>query len=178
MIQGFRTYQNEDKKIVPVPINYVLDFSSANVDWENDTIKAQVEYLVNVFESTKRDTIYLTQWRYLIFEGNEEVELTEKDLSKDLKMRVSLGFISLDEAIKQQMRSHAVGDRVREVKLVMPLGEESIVAVENCTSDDLIPPPIENKADKVKAVTSEEKAVQQEEVKVNITAKFDSMFQG
>jgi len=177
MIQGYRTYQNEDKKIVPVPVNYVIDCSSPTVDWENEDTKAQIDYLVSVFESTKRDKVYLTQWRYFIFEGNEEVELTEKDLSKDLKMRVKLGFITIEEAIKQQMRGNAVGDRIKEIKLVMPLGEESIVETD-FTTDDLIPPVIENKADKIKAASNEEKAQKQEEIKVDVTKKFDAMFAG
>ena len=176
-IQGYRTYQNEDKQVVPVPINYIIDCSSPNVDWENEEVKERVDYLVGIFESAKRDKVYSTQWRYLIFEGNEEKELTEKDLSKDLKQRVKLGFISVEEAIKQQMRGNAVGDKIKEIKLTMPLGEENITETDY-TTEDLIPPVFENKAEKVKAAVQEEKDEKKEEAKANITKKFDSMFAG
>ena len=176
-IQGYRTYQNDDKAVVPVPINYIIDCSSANIDWEHEDVKAQVDYLVDIFESAKRDRVYLTQWRYLIFEGNEEVELTEKDLSKDLKQRVKLGFITVEDAIKQQMRGHAVGDKIKEVKLTMPIGENNMVETDYAT-DDLIPPVFENKAEKVKATIKEEQNEKKEEAKTDITKKFDSMFAG
>jgi len=174
-IQGYKTYKNSDGKVVPVKSEFVLDFSNPNVNWEDENIKAQTEYLVDVFENTKRDIVYSTQWRYMIFEGNEERELTEKDLSKDLQKRVKLKFITLDEAIKQMMRGNAVGDKIKEVKLVMPLGDENKIETEY-TSDDLIPPPIENRASTVKEKVNEETAKKQEESKTNITAKFDSMF--
>lgn len=173
-ITGYRTFQNDEKKIIPVPINYTLDFSNPNVNWEDEDIKAQTEYLLDVFESTKKEKVYLTQWRIMLFEGSEEKELTEKDLSKDLLKRVKLKFITLEQAIKQ-MRGNAVGDRIKEVKLVMPLGDENMVDTDY-TTDDLIAPPIENKANKVEEKTKEEVSEKQEEIKTNITAKFDAMF--
>jgi len=174
IIDGYRTYKNDDKKVVPVPTEYILDFSSPNVDWEDETIKARVDYLVEVFETAKKDMIYSTSWRYMLFEGNEEQELTEKDLSKDLQKRVKLGFISLEEAIKQ-MRGGAIGDRIKVVKLVMPLGEENKVETDY-TSDDLIAPVIENKVNKVQEKAKAEKEEKKEADTNNITKKFDSMF--
>jgi hypothetical protein len=173
-IQGYRTYSNDEKKVVPVPINYVLDFSSPNVNWEDETIQQQTEYLVDVFESAKRDKVYLTQWRYMMFEGNEEKELTKEDLSKDLQKRVKLGFITLEQAIKQ-VRGNAIGDKIKELKLVMPLGEEDKVETEYI-SEDLIPPVIENKVNAVQEKAKEEKAVKEEKIKDDITKKFDAMF--
>lgn len=173
-ITGYRTFQNDEKKVVPVPINYTLDFSNPNVNWEDEDIKAQTEYLLEVFESAKRDKVYLTQWRVMLFEGSEEKELTEKDLSKDLLKRVKLKFITLEQAIKQ-MRGNAVGDRIKEIKLVMPLGDENKTETEYSV-EDLIPPPIENKVNKVEEKAKEEISEKQEEVKTNITAKFDAMF--
>lgn len=173
-IQGYRTYKNDEKKVVPVPVNYILDFSNPNVNWEDEDIKEQVSYLVDVFESAKRDKVYQTQWRYMMFEGNEEAELTEKDLSKDLQKRVKLKFISLEDALKQ-MRNNAVGDKIKEMKLVMPLGEENLVETEYVT-DDLIPPVIENKVNKVEEKAKEANAEKKEEVTQDISAKFDKMF--
>lgn len=173
-IQGYRTYQNDEKKVVPVPVEYTLDFSSPNVDWENEDIKAQVEYLVDVFESAKKDKVYTTQWRYMLFEGSEEKELTEKDLSKDLQKRVKLGFITLEQAIKQ-MRNGAIGDKIKITKLVMPLGEENKEETD-FTSEDLIPPVIENKVSKVEEKSKEEVTEKKEKEKDDITKKFDSMF--
>jgi hypothetical protein len=171
-IQGYRTYKNDDKVIVPVPINFILDFSNPNVNWEDEEIKERVEYLVDVFESAKRDKVYLTQWRYMLFEGNEEVEVTEKDLSKDLQKRIKLGFITLEQAIKQA-RGSSIGDKVKEIKLVMPLGEDDKVEMEDLTTDDLIPPPIEeNKITNIE--TKKDEAVEKQ--KSDVTAKFDSMF--
>jgi hypothetical protein len=177
-ITGYRTFQNDEKKIIPVAINYTLDFSSPNVDWEDEDNKSRVEYLVSVFENVKRDKVYLTQWRTLLFEGSEEVELTEKDLSKDLQKRVKLKFITLEQAIKQ-MRGNAVGDKIKEIKLVMPLGDEDMTDMtesDGYTLDDLIAPPIENKANKVEEKAKEEKTEKQEEVKNDVTKKFDAMF--
>ncbi|MBN3367044.1 hypothetical protein EXM90_19015 [Clostridium botulinum] len=174
-IQGHRTYKNNDKVITPVPVNYILDFSSPNVDWENEDIKARVEYLVDVFESAKKEKVYLTQWRYLIFEGNEEAELTEKDLSKDLQKRVKLGFITLEQAIKQ-MRGSSVGDKIKELKLVMPLGEENKTLMEDLTVEDLIPPTIENKINEVKEEIKEEQEKKEEKLKSDVTKSFDAMF--
>jgi hypothetical protein len=171
-IQGYRTYKNDDKVVVPVPINFILDFSNPNVNWEDEEIKERVEYLVDVFESAKRDKVYLTQWRYMLFEGNEEVEVTEKDLSKDLQKRIKLGFITLEQAIKQA-RGSSIGDKVKEIKLVMPLGEDDKVEMEDLTTDDLIPPPIEeNKITNIE--TKKDEAVEKQ--KSDVTAKFDSMF--
>lgn len=171
-IQGYRTYKNDDKVVVPVPMNFILDFSSPNVNWEDEEVKERVEYLVDVFESAKRDKVYLTQWRYMLFEGNEEVEITEKDLSKDLQKRIKLGFITLEQAIKQT-RNSSVGDKVKEIKLVMPLGEDDKVEMEDMTTDDLIPPPIEeNKITNIE--TKKDEAVEKQ--KSDVTAKFDSMF--
>jgi hypothetical protein len=149
-----------------------LDFSNPNVNWEDEEIKERVEYLVDVFESAKRDKVYLTQWRYMLFEGNEEVEVTEKDLSKDLQKRIKLGFITLEQAIKQA-RGSSIGDKVKEIKLVMPLGEDDKVEMEDLTTDDLIPPPIEeNKITNIE--TKKDEAVEKQ--KSDVTAKFDSMF--
>lgn len=173
-ITGYRTFQNDEKKVIPVPINYTLDFSNPNINWEDEDIKAQTDYLLEVFESAKRDKVYLTQWRVMLFEGSEEKELTEKDLSKDLAKRVKLKFITLEQAIKQ-MRGNAVGDRIKEIKLVMPLGDENKTETEYSV-EDLIPPPIENKVNKVEEKAKEEISEKQEEVKTNITAKFDAMF--
>lgn len=172
-IHGYRTFKNDKKEVVPVPVSYILDFSNPNVNWEDEEIKERVDYLVDVFESAKKDTVYYTSWRYMIFEGSEEKELTEKDLSKDLQKRVKLKFITLEQAIKQ-MRGSAVGDKIKEEKLVMPLGEESKVEMKDYTTDDLIPPAIEEqKVDKV------EKAIEKKEEdapKTDITKKFDDMF--
>lgn len=173
-IQGYRTYSNDDKKIVPVPINYILDFSSPNVNWEDENIKEQTEYLVDVFESAKKDKVYLTQWRYMMFEGNEEKELAKEDLSKDLQKRVKLGFITLEQAMKQ-VRKNSIGDKIKEIKLVMPLGEENKEETDY-EAEDFIPPVIENKVNKVQEKAKEEKAATQEKAKDDITAKFDSMF--
>ena len=152
-----------------------MDFSNPNVDWENEDIKSRVEYLVDVFESAKKEKVYLTQWRYLIFEGNEEAELTEKDLSKDLQKRVKLGFITLEQAIKQ-MRGSSLGDKIKELKLVMPLGEENKVLMEDLTVEDLIPPTIENKINEVKEEIKEEQEEKEKELKSDITKSFDAMF--
>ena len=172
-ITGYRTFKNEKKEIVPVPISYVIDCSNTNVDWEDEEIKARMDYLIDVFESAKKDTVYLTQWRYMIFEGNTEQELTEKDLSKDLQKRVKLKFITLEEAIKQA-RGSSLGNKIKEEKLVMPLGEESRVEMEDYTTDFLIPPAIEEqKVDKIEA-TVEKK--EDEKPPVDVTKKFDAMF--
>lgn len=173
-IQGHRTYKNNEGIIVPVPVNYILDFSSPNVSWDDEEIKAQVDYLVDVFESAKKDKVYLTSWRYLIFEGSEEQELTEKDLSKDLQKRVKLKFITLEAAIKQ-MRGSAIGDKIKELKLVMPVGEEDKTEMEDYTVDDLIPPIVENKINEVAEKTQEEHE-KTEEIKKDVTKKFDAMF--
>lgn len=170
-IQGYRTFKNDKKEIVPVPISYVIDCSNPNIDWEDEEVKARVDYLIDVFESAKKDTVYSTSWRYMIFEGNSEQELTEKDLSKDLQKRIKLGFITLEDAIKQ-VRGSGIGDKIKEQKLVMPLGEESRVEMEDYTIDDLIPPAIEEqKVDKIESTVEKT-----EEQKVDITKKFDDMF--
>ena len=173
-IQGYRTFRTNEKKIIPVPINYILDFSSTNINWEDEETKEKIEYLVDVFESAKKDKVYLTQWRYFIFEGSEEKELTEKDLSKDLQKRVKLHFITLEQAIKQ-MRGSAIGDKIKEEKLVMPLGEECKVETDY-ELDDLIPPVVENKVDKVEEKAKEEKKEETSKKIDDITKKFDSMF--
>jgi len=170
-IQGYRTFKNDKKEIIPVPISYVIDCSNPNVDWEDEEVKARVDYLIDVFESAKKDTVYSTSWRYMMFEGSSEQELTEKDLSKDLQKRVKLGFITLEAAIKQ-VRGSGIGDKIKEEKLVMPLGEESRVEMEDYTLDDLIPPAIEEqKVDKIESTVEKS-----EEVKVDVTKKFDDMF--
>lgn len=173
-VQGFRTYKDDDKKIVPVPTTYILDFSNPNVDWEDEEIKERAEYLKEVFtEGAKKDKVYQTQWRVKLFEGSEEVELTEKDLSKDLQKRIKLGFISKEDAIKQ-MRKGGVGDRIKEIKLIMPLGEEDKVETE-FELDELIPPSIDDKLSKM-AEKKEEKKVEETKKVEDITKKFDSMF--
>ncbi|WP_346938264.1 hypothetical protein [uncultured Clostridium sp.] len=170
-IQGYRTFKNDKKEIIPVPISYVIDCSNPNVDWEDEEVKARVDYLIDVFESAKKDTVYSTSWRYMMFEGSSEQELTEKDLSKDLQKRVKLGFITLEAAIKQ-VRGSGIGDKIKEEKLVMPLGEESRVEMEDYTLDDLISPAIEEqKVDKIESTVEKS-----EEVKVDVTKKFDDMF--
>jgi hypothetical protein len=173
-IQGYRTYKNDEKIVVPVPCNYIIDCSNPNVNWEDPEIKERIDYLVDVFESAKKDTVYQTQWRYMIFEGNSEEELTEKDLSKDLQKRVKLGFITLEKAIKQ-MRGNGVGDKIKELRLVMPMGEDDRTETE-LTLEDLIPPVIENKVNKVEEKAKEEKTKDEEKAKTDITSKFDSMF--
>ena len=171
-IQGYRTFKDDKKEIIPVPIGYILDCSSPTVDWESEEIKSRVEYLLDVFESAKKDTVYSTSWRYLIFEGNAEQELTAKDLSKDLQKRVKLGFITLEKAI-QQMRGSSLGDKIKEEKLVMPVGEFDRVEMEDYTTDDLIPPAIEEqKVDKIDS-SSDKK---EEKPPVDVTKKFDAMF--
>lgn len=173
-IQGYRTYKNDEGVVVPIPTNYTLDFSNPNVDWEDEEIKERVSYLTEVFtEGVKRDKVYQTQWRVKLFEGNEEIELTEKDLSKDLQKRVKLGFISKEDAIKQ-MRSGSIGDKIKEIKLVMPLGEEDKVETDY-ELDDLIPPSIDDKIAKIAEKKEEKKAEETKKVE-DITKKFDSMF--
>jgi hypothetical protein len=109
----------------------------------------------------------------MIFEGTTEAEITEKDLSKDLQKRIKLGFITLEQAIKQA-RGSSVGDKIREEKLVMPLGEESRVAMDDYTTDDLIPPAIEEqKVDKIDSAVDKK---EDDKPAVDITKKFDSMF--
>lgn len=171
-IQGYKTFKNDNKVVVPVATQFILDFSNPNIDWEGEEIKERVDYLVDVFESAKKDTIYLTQWRYMLFEGNEEKEVTEKDLSKDLQKRIKLGFINLETAIKQA-RGSSIGDKIKEIKLVMPLGEESRIEMEDMTADDLIPPAIE--ANKITNIETK-KEPSTEKQQVDVTAKFDSMF--
>lgn len=172
-VTGYRTFKNDKKEIVPVPVPYVLDFSNPNVEWEEQEIKDRVDYLVDVFESAKKDIVYSTSWRYMIFEGTTEAEITEKDLSKDLQKRIKLGFITLEQAIKQ-VRGNSLGDKIREEKLVMPLGEESKVAMEDYTTDDLIPPAIEEqKVDKIDSAVDKKEDTKPP---VDITKKFDSMF--
>lgn len=172
-IQGYRTFKNEKKEIVPVPISYIIDCSNPNVNWEDEEVKARIDYLVDVFESAKKDTVYSTSWRYMIFEGNSEQELTEKDLSKDLQKRVKLGFITLEKAI-QQMRGSSLGDKIKEEKLVMPLGEFDRVEMEDYTTDDLIPPAIEEqKVDKIDSAVDKK---EDEKPPVDVTKKFDAMF--
>lgn len=174
-IFGHRTVKDNEKRIVPVPVTYVLDFSNPNIDWEDEEIKERVEYLKEVFESVKKNKVYSTTWRYMIFEGNEEVELTEKDLSPSLKKRIKLGFITLEQAIKQ-MRGNAIGDKIKELKLVMPLGENDKELCEDLEESDLVPPTIENKTSEVKEKIEEEKKKQEEEIKKDITSSFDAMF--
>lgn len=175
-IQGHRTYRREDKVIVPVPITYILDFSNPNVDWENETIQERVNYLTEVFtENIKKDKVYKTSWRYMIFEGNAEVELTEKDLSNDLKKRVKLGFITLEDAIKQ-MRGNSIGSKIKELRLVMPVGEEDKTLMEDYEVEDLVPPVIENKVNKIEEKAKQEEKEKQEQQKQDVTAQFDALF--
>ncbi|KGM93544.1 phage-like protein [Clostridium botulinum C/D str. DC5] len=175
-IQGHRTYKREDKVVVPVPVTYILDFSNPKVNWEDEAIKERVEYLTGVFaENIKRDKVYKTSWRYMIFEGNSEVELTEKDLSNDLKKRVKLGFITLEQAIKQ-MRGNSIGNKIKELRLVMPVGEEDKTLMEEYEIEDLVPPVIENKVNEVEEKAKQEEEEKQEQVKQDVTAQFDAMF--
>lgn len=59
LIEGYKTYQNEDKVVVPVKSSFILDFSNPNVDWENEEIQERVKYLTDVFETAKKDCVYL-----------------------------------------------------------------------------------------------------------------------
>lgn len=173
-IQGYKAYKNDEKNIVPVPTTFILDFSSPNVDWENEETQARVEYLTEVFtEGLKKDKIYQTQWKCKLFEGSEEIELGEKDLSKDLQKRVKLGFIDLETAIKQ-MRNNSVGDKIKETRLVMPLGEESRVETDY-EDADLIPPSIDDKLAKMAEKKAESKVEETKKVE-DISKKFDAMF--
>ncbi|WP_039240953.1 phage-like protein [Clostridium botulinum] len=175
-IQGHRTYKREDKVVVPVPVTYILDFSNPKVNWEDEAIKERVDYLTGVFtENIKRDKVYRTSWRYMIFEGNSETELIEKDLSNDLKKRVKLGFITLEQAIKQ-MRGSSIGTKIKELRLVMPVGEEDKTLMEEYEIEDLVPPVIENKVNEVEEKAKQEEEEKQEQVKQDITAQFDAMF--
>lgn len=173
-IVGYRTYKDDEGNVVPVPTQYVLDFSNPNVNWDDEEIKERVSYLTEVFtEGVKRDKVYQTKWRAKLFNGTEEVELTEKDLSKDLQKRVKLGFITKEQAIKQ-MRGSSVGNKIEEIKLVMPIGEEDKVETEY-ELDDLIPPSIDDKLSKIESKAEEKKAEETKKVE-DITKKFDAMF--
>lgn len=173
-IDGFRTYKDDEGNVVPVPTRYVLDFSNPNVDWESEEIQERVSYLTEVFtEGVKRDKVYQTKWRAKLFNGNEEVELSEKDLSKDLQKRIKLGFITKEEAMKQ-MRGSSVGDKIEEIRLVMPIGEDDKIETDY-EADDLIPPSIDEKLSKI-SEKAEEKKIEEEKKVKDITKQFDSMF--
>lgn len=173
-IQGYEVYKDDDKKFVPVPTTYIIDVSNPNVDWEDEKVKAKVEYITGVFtDGLDKDKVYQTQWRSKMFEGNEEVELGEKDLTKDLQKRVKLGFIDLEGAIKQ-MRGSSIGDKIKESRLVMPIGEESRIETDY-EEEDLIPPSID---DKLANISKKKEEIKVETAKVveNISAGFDALF--
>jgi hypothetical protein len=166
-------YEKNLKKSIPIPIDFKIDLK--NVNFEDPKHKARAEYLENVFTDIKKKSIYQTQWKVKFIEGSEIAPITEKDLNKDLKQRVELGFITMEEAF-DTVRKNKVGDRVKEIKLIMPIGEESKVETDY-TEEDFVVPELPDASD-VKQKVEEVKETNKQEEKQSVEDQFTSLFGG
>lgn len=116
----------------------------------------------------------------MLFEGAEIGEITKADMSKDLLQRVELGFITMEEA-EEIVRRNKIGDRIKELRLCNPIGEESKEEIEDATSDDLIAPELTEQTDKsteIKEKINTDAKEKQNEDKKKIEDDFDSLFGG
>ena len=88
--------------------------------------------------------------------------IEEKDLSDDMKMRIQLGLISLEDALKMYQREGmADKENVFETRLLVPNGVNPRELIEDATEDDLLPV-IEESTNAIDNVLSEEEQMKKD----------------
>ena len=124
---------------------------------------ARFDYMLKIFtEGLKKDQVYKTKFSVKYVNGTEVAEVTEKDLSDDMKMRIQLGLISLEDALKMYQREGmADKESVFETRLIMPNGVNSRELIEDATEDDLLPV-VEESTNAIDNVLSEEEQMRKD----------------
>ena len=164
-IEGYNVYTDKKKR---KPVMNIYTMSIADYIFEDDNgnkemALARFDYMLKIFtEGLKKDQVYKTKFSVKYVNGTEVAEVTEKDLSDDMKMRIQLGLISLEDALKMYQREGmADKESVFETRLIMPNGVNSRELIEDATEDDLLPV-VEESTNAIDNVLSEEEQMRKD----------------
>ena len=164
-IEGYNVYTDKKKR---KPVMNIYTMSIADYIFEDDNgnkemALARFDYMLKIFtEGLKKDQVYKTKFSVKYVNGTEVAEVTEKDLSDDMKMRIQLGLISLEDALKMYQREGmADKENVFETRLLEPNGVNPRELIEDATEDDLLPV-IEESTNAIDNVLSEEEQMKKD----------------
>lgn len=164
-IEGYNVYTDK-KKRKPVMNMYTMSIADYIFEGDNgneEMALARFDYMLKIFtEGLKKDQVYKTKFSVKYVNGTEVAEVTEKDLSDDMKMRIQLGLISLEDALKMYQREGmADKENVFETRLLVPNGVNPRELIEDATEDDLLPV-IEESTNAIDNIISEEEQMKKD----------------
>ena len=163
--------------MIPKTITYVK-----NGDSEME--KKRFEYLKNKLFVNDKDTLKCIALDLDLIDGSPRVAITLKDLPDDIREQVELGFLTEEEAIRQNASgSYIRGDRVREQRFLnsKKQAEDSVYTMKDTElfSDiDSNESLFDSTTDEVKEEQKTETKVDQkvEEAAKDSSDEFDSLF--
>lgn len=129
-VNGFVTYYaNKDlgnqfiSNTFIIDKNHIRNIIASKMECKTEEeISTQVENNINVLTELlkiKDEKYYVTQWTATPCVGNEIKTMTKDDLTKEQLLFIDMGLITEEEAIKQ-LGGNTFGDRVNELKLIVP----------------------------------------------------------
>lgn len=107
-------YDRGHKKNVLMPYKSVFDGANFDIE-ENPKQKAYVALLGKIF-TTKGKVVNHMPFNVKMVNGAEEVEFDESKLSEEQQLLIDAGIATIDD-----YKSTVFGERVQEVKLMMPI---------------------------------------------------------
>ena len=125
----FMTYDRTLKENVFVPLQMVVDIETMAENTARNLGKD-----ISEITETMKETLYTfvknkfmaeageymqTQWKCKIVSGTVQEEITMEMLNDDQRMQIELGFATLDQ-IKAQMRGRFGGEKINEIRLLLP----------------------------------------------------------
>lgn len=167
----------KEDKMIPKTITYVK-----NGDSEME--KKRFEYLKNKLFVNDKDTLKCIALDLDLIDGSPRVAITLKDLPDDIREQVELGFLTEEEAIRQNASgSYIRGDRVREQRFLnsKKQAEDSVYTMKDTelfSDTDSNEGLFDSTTDEVKEEQKTETKVDQkvEEAAKDSSDEFDSLF--